>query len=129
MQQGHNIGEDGVHFRLFFGVLLIFFSLGLTLLLAVMGTPLPLRAAIFLPMWQGILCLVQARYGVCVLLAGKGTCVVDGGTAPIQDPAIRQSIEKRGVRIHLISMASACVLTVMLMLASLYIPWRSFFAE
>ena len=56
-----NIGEDGRRFRLFIGILLCCFSLGFTALVTVTGSPLPLRAAVFLPLVVGINCLLQAR--------------------------------------------------------------------
>ena len=125
---GRNIGEEGANFRYFFAGLLMFFALGMTLLLAVMGAPLILRALVFFPLWLGVLCLIQAGKGVCVLLAAKGQCVVAHGTIPIHDPAMRQAIERQAIRIHIISMVVACLLAVTLMLASLFIPWQSFFA-
>ncbi|MBT5058324.1 MAG: hypothetical protein HOM68_17410 [Gemmatimonadetes bacterium] len=126
-EQGRNIGEEGINFRYFFGGLLIFFALGMTLLLAVMGAPLFLRALVFFPLWFGVLCLIQAGKGVCVFLAAKGQCVVAHGTIPIANPAARQALEQQAIRIHIISMVVACLLAVTLMLASLLIPWQSFF--
>jgi hypothetical protein len=117
-----------VRFRMFFGVLMVFFALGMTLLLAVAGAPLPARAAIFVPLWIGILCLLQAHRGICVFLAARGVCSVEGGNAVIEDAAVRRSLERRAVRIHLVSMSAASLLTIVLMMASLFIPWRSFFA-
>lgn len=56
-----NIGEDGRRFRLFMGSLLCCFALGFTALVTVTDSPLPLRAAVFLPLVVGINCLLQAR--------------------------------------------------------------------
>ena len=56
-----NIGEDGRRFRIFIGILLCCFSLGFTALVTVTDSPLPLRAAVFLPLVVGINCLLQAR--------------------------------------------------------------------
>ncbi len=56
-----NIEEDGRRFRLFFGILLCCFALGFTALVTVTDSPLPLRAVVFLPLWVGILCLLQAH--------------------------------------------------------------------
>ncbi len=56
-----NIEEDSRRFRLFFGILLCCFALGFTALVTVTASPLPLRVAVFLPLWGGILCLLQAR--------------------------------------------------------------------
>lgn len=126
---GRNIAGDGVRFRMFFGVLMVFFALGMILLLAVTRTPLPFRTVVFVPLWIGILCLLQARQGVCVFLAARGVCAVEGGNAAISDPELRRAIERRAARIHLLSMSGAAVMTIILMLSSMFIPWHSFFAR
>ncbi len=127
LERGHNIGTTGRQFRLFSGSLFVIFGLGMTLLLAVMAVPLAMRAVVFFPMWVGILCLLQAQTGVCVFLSAKGACTVEGGTATIEDPTLRQAIEKRAARVHLLALAAGAGVTLILMLASLFIPWQSFF--
>ena len=64
---------------------------------------------------------------MCVFLSAKGACTVEGGTATIEDPTLRQAIEKRAARVHLLALAAAAGVTLILMLASLFIPWQSFF--
>ena len=56
-----NIGADGRQFRLFIGVIALFFTFGLAALLTVGGMPLPLRIAVFAPAWISAICLLQAR--------------------------------------------------------------------
>ena len=56
----HNIGEDGRRLRLFFGILLFFFSLGFTALVTVTEMPLVVRVVVFLPAWLSAVCLLQA---------------------------------------------------------------------
>ena len=55
-----NITADGRRFRLFFGILLFFFSLGFMGLLTVSDFPLPVRVLVFIPAWMGMLFLFQA---------------------------------------------------------------------
>ena len=57
----HNIGEDGRLLRLFFGILFCCFALGFITLVTAISGPLPLRVVVFVPVWLGILSLLQAR--------------------------------------------------------------------
>ena len=56
-----NIGPDGRQFRVYIGVIAIFFTFGLAALLTVAGMPLPLRVTVFVPAWISALCLLQAH--------------------------------------------------------------------
>ncbi len=56
-----NIGFDGQRFRLFIGVIMFFFTIGLAGLLTVTAMPLPIRLAVFLPAWISALFLLQAH--------------------------------------------------------------------
>ena len=56
-----NIGFDGQRFRLFIGIIIFFFAIGLAGLLTVADMPLPIRLAVFLPAWISALSLLQAH--------------------------------------------------------------------
>ena len=56
-----NIGLDGQRFRLFIGVIMFLFAIGLAGLLTVTDMPLPIRLAVFLPAWISALSLLQAH--------------------------------------------------------------------
>ncbi len=55
-----NITGDDRRFRLFFGILLFFLSLGFMGLFTVSDFPLPVRAIVFIPAWMCMLFLFQA---------------------------------------------------------------------
>jgi hypothetical protein len=120
----HNIGPDGIRFRAFFAVLFFIFALGMVALLTVVGAPLPFRMGAFLPIWIGMLSLLQSMAGTCVFLAARGACTTEMGTRRIDDDDRREYFSRRSSRIHLQALASAVVLTLLLVSLSVLIPWR-----
>lgn len=124
-----NIGQDGQRFRLFFGILLVIFSLFLAALLSVSAAPLPLRLVVFLPAWIAMLCVFQARASTCVFLAAKGAESTSEGTRPVADPDRAAALERRAAGIHLKSLVTGLLLTVVITVAFALVPWSGFFVE
>jgi hypothetical protein len=120
----HNIGSDGIRIRAFFGGLFIVLAMGMMALLTVVGAPIVVRMGVFLPAWISTLSLLQAAYGTCVFLAGKGACSTEMGTKKIEDADRRLFFEKRAGRVHLQALGLAFFLTIALVSASVLIPWR-----
>jgi hypothetical protein len=120
----HNIGPDGIRIRAFLGVLFFVFAFGMMALLTVVGAPLPFLMGTFLPIWIGTLSLLQAMTGTCVFLAARGACTTEMGSRRIDDEDLRKYFVRRSSRIHLQALASALVLTLLLVLLSVLIPWR-----
>jgi hypothetical protein len=120
----HNIDSDGIRIRAFFGVLFVVFAMGMMALLTVVDAPIAVRMGVFLPAWISTLSLLQAAYGTCVFLAGRGACSTEMGTRRIDDADLRTFFEKRAGRIHLLALSLAFVLTLALVAVSILIPWR-----
>ena len=56
-----NIGADGRRFRVFIGVIFVFFAMGFAGLPTVPVMPWPLRLTVLLPAWISAMCLLQAH--------------------------------------------------------------------
>ena len=59
-----------------------------------------------------------------MFLAARGARATDQGTVPIEDPQLAAVLKGRAGRIHLYSLLTATVYTLVLVVASLLIPWR-----
>lgn len=119
-----NITADGVRIRAFFGVLFFVFALGMMALLTVVDAPIVIRTTVFIPAWISALSLLQARAGTCVFLAARGACSTDMGPRRLADESVRQFFTRRAGRIHLQSLITAFLMTILLVSGSILIPWR-----
>ena len=119
-----NITTDGQRFRLFFGILLFFFCLGFIGLFTVSDFPLPMRVIVFIPAWMCFLFLFQAFSSTCVFLAARGARATAQGTEQIEDAQLVDLLKARAGRIHLHSLLAAALYTLMLVAASVLIPWK-----
>ena len=127
MQLG-NIGADGVRFRLFFGILLFLFAIGMMSLMTVAGIPLVMRVTVFLPTWLAMLCLFQARTSTCVFLAARGAVSTPEGVRKVEDNDWQQTMTKRSARIHVSALMAGVLFTLVLLVTSILIPWRVAFS-
>ena len=119
-----NIGPDGQRFRLFIGVIAIFFTFGLAALLTVTAMPLPLRLAVFAPAWISAICLLQARGSTCVFLAARGARATEGGVEKIEDRELAQRLLQKSQAIHWRALAAAAAFAGTLIAAGYLLPWR-----
>lgn len=70
-----------------------------------------MRAPIFIPFWFAWLCLFQASAKTCVVHVAKGTCALDDGTRPVDDPALRGKLWAKAVGIYFKTTLAALIWT------------------
>lgn len=62
------------------------------------------------PVWLAAISVLQARTGICVVLAARGVRNMDTGNEPIRDAAERQVLSDHARRLHIQALAIALVL-------------------
>jgi hypothetical protein len=67
--------------------------------------------------WLGVLCLIEAKSGTCVVLAARGVRNMGAGNEPLADAAERKMVARQSRRIHL------WALLVTLLLACAALSW------
>lgn len=117
-----NIGPDGVHVRIFIGVLLALFSLFLAIILVATGTSRWVRFLLYLPLWGTFLSFFQARAHTCVFLAARGKRDLGHQRENIEDPEQLAQVQRRAGTIHLQAFATAVVLTLLSLLLPTSLP-------
>ena len=103
-----NIGTDGAKVRLLFGLIFVFFSLVLPILLIGLETARAWRLILVPPAWAAVLFLLQARARLCFFLACQGLEHFGGGTQPASDA---DTLRRRGITMALWSLAAALAYT------------------
>jgi len=106
-----NIGPAGRRRRLRMGVAMLVLSLGLAVVLSMKGSAPSLRFLLFLPLFVGMLGLIQAREKTCALLAEKGLRDMDAGEGPVEDSGIARRLQRRGRFVIVKSVFSAALVT------------------
>ena len=59
-----------------------------------------------------------------MLLAARGARATAGGTEPIRDRELAERLRRKAGRLHLQAMLAAFAATILLLLATLFIPLR-----
>ena len=108
-----NIEKDGRQVRLLIGILFLFFSLLLTILLIGLGTERVWRALLIFPWSFCLLNLFQARNGVDVVMAARGFEDTTVGHQKITDPQRHKHMLDRARRIAWQTALLAILLTVL----------------
>lgn len=111
-----NIGPEGRRRRLVLGIAMLAASVVLALIFIFNGWSRPWRLLLFLPIFFGMLGLIQARQKTCALLAELGVCDMDSGERKIDDVAVRSRLKVRGRGILVKSVLSAAALTALILL-------------
>jgi hypothetical protein len=107
-----NIGPRQARRRRVLGVAaLVVAAAGYAALLAT-GAPRPVRLALLAPLFFGFLGVFQASARVCVANAAAGTCDMDAGPAPVEDPA-RTALRKSALGVLAKAGAAATALTAL----------------
>ncbi len=58
-----------------------------------------------------------------MLLAARGARATAGGTEPIRDRELAERLRRKAGRLHLQAMLGAFAATILLLLATLFVPW------
>lgn len=74
------------------------------------------RAALVVPLWIGILALLEARAQTCVVLAARGRRNLDGGEERIEGTDERALIAAQARRVHVQAAVGAAVGAAILLL-------------
>lgn len=74
------------------------------------------RWALFLPLFAGILCVVEARSSTCVILAALGAWDLGCGTQKVPDSGLEKDLRFRAFKIIGGSLVAALCATVLLVL-------------
>ncbi|HWQ56157.1 MAG TPA: hypothetical protein VN442_20895 [Bryobacteraceae bacterium] len=73
---------------------------GLIIALVAAGAPRWARLGLFVPLWMAALGFTQAKEKVCIALAARGTCNLDGTEAPIRDAGRVARLRQKAKAIH-----------------------------
>lgn len=113
-----NIGPGGRQRRYALGITLLGVSLCMALIFIWMGVANPLRLFVFVPVFLGMVGLIQAREKTCALLAELGLRDMDSGQRRIEDLAVATQLRLRGRVILIKSLLVAAILTGLFFLFS-----------
>jgi hypothetical protein len=117
MEEASNIGPREIRKRALLGsVLLIAAVLGGAAMIRFKVNPL-WRYFMFLPLWGGLLGVLQARAGVCVALSTRGMRNMDRGAEEIADDGEKEAVGKKAVKVYVTSLIAAAVLTIFFAIA------------
>lgn len=72
------------------------------------------RWALFLPLFGGILCVLEARSSTCVVLAALGAWDLGCGTQKVPDSGLETDLRKRAIKLIGGSLIAALVATFLL---------------
>ena len=113
MEEACNIGPREIRKRALIGsVLLIAAIVGGAATIRYRVNPL-WRYVLFLPLWGGLLGILQARAGVCVSLSTRGMRNMDRGAQEIADDSEKEAVGKKAVKIYVTSLIAAAAITVL----------------
>jgi hypothetical protein len=90
-----NIGPRGQRRRLLVGYATLAVGIVLAYFLLRFNVEPLLRLVLFVPFFFAYLCLFQANDKTCVFHAARGTCNLDQGTGPMNDPALATRLRGR----------------------------------
>ena len=119
--KGFNIGPTERRKRVFLGITSLVLGFSAGFYLSASALPRILRLGLFVPLFGGIFCLIQAREKTCSVMAEMGVRNLDLGEEKIQDLLIVENLKKKGRLIVLKSALAAALITI----AFLLIPSRS----
>lgn len=109
-----NIGPAGRRRRWVMGVALLAASFVLDFVLVAAGINRSARVFLFVPIFLGMLGLIQAREKTCALLAEFSLREAETGEEKINDPAVAGRLKRRGRKIFFQSALGALALTAFL---------------
>jgi hypothetical protein len=98
----------------------IAFAVGL--IISVVGGDWPrwARLFLFIPAWMAALGIGQARQKVCIGLAIRGVCNMDGGETSVDDPFLRKRLKEKASRIHRKAILIAAIATLVFLASPPY---------
>ncbi|HTL53767.1 MAG TPA: hypothetical protein VL860_14425 [Planctomycetota bacterium] len=89
-----NIGKRERHKRLIGGIVMFVFAAGLAVVLFVKGAAPAWRLTVGLPVFLGMLCVLEFKAKTCVMHAARGTCNMDVGDQKINDATLQGQLNK-----------------------------------
>lgn len=96
----NNIGPRERTKRRVMGIVFLVVGVGLIFSMIAYDAPRLLRAVVFFPLWMAGLGLLQARDGICIAHAARGTCNLDAGEAVIEDKPVVKELRLKARRVH-----------------------------
>ncbi len=111
-----NIGQRGRRARILLGVAVLLASLVAFAGMVVAGLDAHWRWALFLPLFGGILSVVEAKSSTCVVLAALGAWDLGCGTQKVPDSGLESDLRTRAVKIIGGSLVAALAVTFLLVL-------------
>lgn len=112
-----NLGAKGRRNRMILGVVCLFASFAIGLWMVSTEVHWVLRLALILPMFLGVVTLMQAMTRTCVVLAALGAWDLDCGTQRVPDPDLERRLRHRAYGI--VGLAVVTSLTLVGLLAVL----------
>jgi hypothetical protein len=111
-----NIGPRQRRLRRLLGVVSLAATAVTFALLLAVGAAKQWRAALALPLWIGILALLEARAQTCVVLAARGRRNLDRGEERIEDASERALITAQARRVHVQAAVGVALAAAILLL-------------
>ncbi|HNY30450.1 MAG TPA: hypothetical protein PKO15_06150 [Fibrobacteria bacterium] len=114
-----NIGPRGIRRRILLGAAVLFGALGAFVWMLVSEVDSLWRWSLLLPLFGGILCILEARSSTCVVLAALGAWDLGCGTQKVPDSGLEKDLRMRAIKIIGGSFVAALVATALLV----EVPW------
>lgn len=89
-----NIGRRERLKRLVGGIVMFAVAAGLAVALVMTGADRWWRLTVGLPVFMGVLCVLEFKAKTCVMHAAMGTCNMDAGSAKVEDVNLRGQLSK-----------------------------------
>ncbi len=109
-----NIGPHERQKRFGMGIVMLVLSFAIAYFFHLVGSSRSVRLFLFLPIFFGMLGLVQAQEKTCALLAERGLKNMDAGEMKVEDVNIEKALRIRGRAILIKSALLALLLTAFL---------------
>lgn len=112
--QVYNLGSKGKRNRFVLGLFALVTSLAGAVAMVLMGYHWIWRFSLFLPLFFGIVLVLQARTRTCVVLAAIGAWDLDCGTQRVPDPDLERRLRHRAYGLVGMAAAGAFALTALI---------------
>lgn len=115
-RQPFNIGSKGRRRRVLLGLAGLFATLAVAIWMLAAGLDSVWRWTLFLPLFASVLCVVEARFSTCVILAALGAWDLGCGTQKVPDSGLETDLRSRALKIIGLSLGAALLVTTLFVL-------------
>lgn len=115
-RQPINIGFKGRRRRILIGSIGLMATIAVAIWMMVVGVDSLWRWALFLPLFASVLCVVEAKFSTCVILAALGAWDLGCGTQKVPDSGLETDLRSRALKIIGLSLGAALLATAIFVL-------------